>query len=153
MADSKNPTLGASLRTSEDAGQITHNKFVFDFSKAYAPAAIAATDRIFIGMVPAGEVLMPHLCLLSLPNMDTSGPTGDYSIGAGTDDDALKGSAAAETAVVLSGEDFILTNPVGSKTADTPIYLYFINAVNTPPVTGKVIFDQITRPWNDDIDG
>lgn len=151
--DSKNPTIGTSLRTSEDAGQLTHNKFVFDFAAPYAPTAIVAADRIQVGVVPAGEVLVPQLSLMSIPNMDTSGPTGDYSIGTADDPDALKAAAAAETAVVLFGEDWVLTNPVGAKDVDTPIYVVFTNPVNTPPTSGKITFEQVTRPWDDQIDG
>lgn len=149
--------VSKNLRTSEDAGQLTYNRFVFDFAASYRPPTFtnASSDKIQIGEVPAGEVLVPHLCRIEIPAIDTHGsPTGDYSIGTADDPDALKGTAASETAVVLTGEDILVqASGVGDRDEPTPIYLVALGAHATVAPTGKVVFEQITRPYDATIDG
>lgn len=156
MTTYANPSVGKNVRTSEDAGQLTLNLFVFDLAAtAYQPPALAQNDLIQIGLVPLGEKLVPHLCRIDVPQLDSNGaPTGDYAIGTLADDDALKGSAASETAVTLFGEDFALaTAAVGSASDDTPIYLKAVNASATLPVVGKIVFFAVSRPVRADLDG
>jgi len=157
MATARNPGVSKNVRTSEDAGQLTLNHFEFDLAASYRPTSFAATtsDRIQIGEVPAGEVLVPHLCRIAVPVLDThNSPTGDYSIGTADDADALKGTAASETAVVLSGEDLLVQpDGVGSRDQPTPIYLHALGAHATLAATGKVVFDQVSRPFDATIDG
>lgn len=157
MTTSANHGVSKNVRTGEAAGVPTLNPFVFDFAASYAPATFTSvtSDRIQIGEVPAGEVLVPHLCRISIPQLDSNGaPTGDYSIGTADDPDALKGSAASETAVVLTGEDLLVqATPVGARDVPTPIYIHALAAHATVAVTGKVKFDQVTRPYDVTIDG
>jgi hypothetical protein len=136
------------VNSSEDAGQLTFNAFDFDFAKSYAPAALGAGDKIQIGVVPAGEKLVPQLCRLDMLKIDTGTPTGDYSIGTEDAPTALKGSTASETsAAVLFGEDWSLaTGAVGSADEPTPIYIVIINASDAVPTTGVIRFEQVSRP-------
>ena len=118
-----------------------------------APAAIAADDLIQIGVVPAGNKLVPQLSRISIPAMDSGTPTGDYSIGSADDPDALKGSAASETAVVLFGEDFTpVTSELGALGVDVPVYIKALAASATPPVVGQVIADLVIRPFDSAVD-
>lgn len=157
MTISRNPAVSKNLRTSEAAGQLTLNHFEFDLAGPYAPSTFASTssDRIQIGEVPAGEVLVPHLCRISIPALDANGsPTGDYAIGTEDDPDALKGTAASETPVVLSGEDLLYpAPPIGSPNVPTPIYVSALAAHATLATSGVIVFDQVTRPYDSTIDG
>lgn len=150
------PNTQAAAATATEAGGLTFNKFFYDFAdKAYA-GNLAANDMLCIGVVPAGNVLVPQLSRIDMLQIDTGGaPTGDYSIGTETTADALKASTASETAAAtLFGEDFALaTAEVGSKTVDTPIYVKAINASQTTPTTGKIVAHLVTRPWDSAIDG
>jgi hypothetical protein len=156
MTDSANPSVSKNVRTSEDASALTQNEFVFDFTKSYAPSTFtnASSDRIQIGEVPAGEVLVPHLCRASIPALDVHGsPTGDYSIGVDGSAAVLKGSAASETAVVLFGEDWLVpATPIGSPDEPTPIYITAVAAHATVNSTGQIVFQQVTRPWDHNLD-
>lgn len=153
----QNPATGKNVRTSEDAGQMTLNPFRFDFAGSYRPATFtsASSDRIKIGEVPAGEVLVPHLCRISIPQLDTAGsPTGDYSLGVDGAPASLRASAPSETAVVLTGEDLLVpATPIGSPDEPTPIYLTAVAAHATVAATGVIAFDQVSRPWDSSIDG
>lgn len=157
MTISRNPGVSKNVRTSEAAGQLSLNHFEFDFAAPYAPATFtnSTSDAIQIAEIPAGEVLVPHLCRISIPQLDTDGsPTGDYSIGTEDDPDALKGTAASETAVVLTGEDILVqATPVGSRDQPTPIYVHARGAHATVATTGKVVVDLVTRPYDATIDG
>ena len=155
MATYRNPAVLAAKAVGTEAGDLVLNREVFDFANTgYKAASIANNDLIQIGVVPAGNKLVPHLCLLQIPILDTNGsPTGDYTLGSANDPDALKGSAAAETAVNLSGEDFILgTADLGAQYDDVPIYLKAVNNFATLQVTGKIVFDVVTRPYDPGVD-
>lgn len=153
----KNPQVQKNVNTAEDAGDLVHNQFTFDFAKSYAPGstALGVGDQIQVGVVPAGEVLVPHLCLLRIPAIDSNGsPTGTAAIGTATTDNALKATASVAAAQTLSGEDFTLTTgPIGADNADTPIYLTIKAVMATQITTGKIIFDQVCRPWDSAFDG
>lgn len=155
MTDFKNPATLQGKAIPTEAGDLKINREVFDFANTtYRPAALTTADRIQVGTVPAGCKLVPHLSRLSAPTIDSNGaPTGDYTIGSNGDPDALKGSAPSETAVVLSGEDFLLaTADLGAKYVDVPIYVVPIANSATVPVTGKFIGDWVIRPYDSAVD-
>ncbi|WP_202841965.1 hypothetical protein [Luteimonas saliphila] len=157
MTEYANPGVSKNVRASEDAGQLTYNRFTFDFAASYAPATFtnASSDRIQVGEVPAGEVLVPHLCRMDIPELDTAGsPTGDYSLGIAGAAASLRASAASETPVVLTGEDFLVpATPIGARDVPTPIYLSAVAAHATIAATGVLVFEQVTRPYDVTIDG
>jgi len=154
MTIHKNPTLARAIATPEAAGQTAVNPSVFDFGNAgYRPAALAVNDKIEVGIVPAGFVLVPQLSLLIIPALDSDGtPVGSASLGTAADPDALAASAVG--ARTLFGEDFTLnTGPIGSQTEATPIYLHFTVASDAVPTTGKIRADWVIRPWEAVVDG
>ena len=155
MTTFRNPAVLAGKAVGTKAGELTINREVFDLANTgYRPSAIASGNLIQIGVVPAGNKLVPYLCLLQIPTLDSDGsPTGDYTLGSANDPDALKGSAAAETAVNLSGEDFIVgTADLGALADDVPIYLKATNNIATLAATGKIVFDVVTRPYDSTVD-
>lgn len=154
MADFANPNINDVLPNVPDTGTIAFNRFIYDQAADYHSDDINVGDRIQIGVVPAGQVLVPHLSRLSLPALEGASPASDYTIGTDADPDALKGSAASETAVVLFGEDWLApAASVGHPSQDTPIYITFITAdqVNEA-VTGQIVFEPALRAWRDDLD-
>lgn len=155
MANTYNPAVKQGVAVPVSAGDIVMNRFIYDFAQtSYADADINDTDTITIGVVPAGCKLVPHLSRISIPILDTNGaPTGDYSLGTATDPDALKGSAAAETAVVLSGEDFtVLTSELGAKASDVEVILTAIGNVATTTAVGKIYVELAIRPYDSRLD-
>jgi hypothetical protein len=150
MATSRNAGAFNRLITGDMAGGLQFQKFIFDFAQtSYAPTSIITGSKIQIGCVPAGFKLVPALCRLALPAVDTSGTSSDYTIGNDDDVDSLKGSAAAETAQTYFGEDWLVTTgEIGSATDDVPIYLYYTGTVGTIAATGKIYFDQVIRPFD-----
>lgn len=150
------PNTQAAAATATEAGGLTFNKFFYDFADKTYAGNLAANDLLCIGVVPAGNKLVPHLSRIDMIQIDSGGaPTGDYSIGTADVPDALKASTASETAAaILFGEDFALaTAEVGSKTVDTPIYVKAINASQTTPTIGKIVSHLVTRPWDSASDG
>jgi hypothetical protein len=145
-----NPGVSRNLRTADDAGDLTFNAFVFDLANtAYAPTAIANGDKIQIGTVPAGEKLVAHLCRLDIPVIDTDvSPTATGTVGTAASAAAVAGSQTlSASAKLLTAEDFALTTAeVGDANVDTPIYLTFTAAVKTLAATGKIVFEQVSRP-------
>lgn len=154
MATYKNPAVDGPQATPCAAGELKTNRHVFDFAGNYAPASIAVSDLIQIGVVPAGCKLVPQLSRASIPILDTNGaPTGDYTIGSADDPDALKGSAAAETAVVLFGEDWTaVTGELGAKAEDVPVYITATAAAATAQVAGQIVADLVIRPFDSAVD-
>lgn len=151
-----NPAAERSMSNTDRAGTIVVNPFAFDVANAaYKPASLGIGDKIQIGIVPAGCVLLPHLSLVRIPALDTNGsPTGSASIGTAASAANLKATAVVTSAQTLSGEDFLLSNgPIGSKTVDTPIYLTFTIAVATLQTTGTIYADLACRAWDTTIDG
>lgn len=133
------------------AGQPTIIPSRFDFAVAsYRPAALAANDRVLIGIVPAGCRLVPHLSRIALPALSTG--TGNYSVGTGAAPANLAAAAASNAARVLSGEN-ILQASVGSREVDTPIYAVITVASQAVPTTGAIVADLVVRPWDTAIDG
>ena len=154
MSTYKNPAVDQGQATPLQAGELVLNRFEFDLAGAYAPSDLNNGDLIQIGVVPAGCKLVPHLCRISVPQLDSDGsPTGDWTLGSTDDPDALKGSSAAETAVVLSGEDFTAdTSDLGAESADVKVYLKVVADVATVPSTGVIAADLVVRAFNDRTD-
>jgi hypothetical protein len=150
MTTSKNPNVDGPQATPCEAGGLKFNRHVFDFAASYAPAAVVTGALIQIGVVPAGNKLVPHLSRIAIPALDTNGaPTGDYTVGSADDPDALKAAAAAETAVVLSGEDFtVVTSELGALAEDVPVYITATGDFATVAATGKVFADLVIRPFD-----
>jgi hypothetical protein len=141
----------AAVVAASAANSLTVNRFDFNLAGGERPTTKVAGDRIKIGVVPPLEKLVPHLCLLIIPQLDSNGaPTGDYSVGSEDDADALKASAPAETAVTLSGEDFILTGTgdIGAEAEEVGIYITLDNTLATLALTGVIKFVQVTRPYD-----
>jgi len=157
MTTYANPASAKNLRSAPDASDLVHQYFEFDFANtAYRPSTIAANDLLEIAIVPAGHRSVPHLWRIDMIPIDTDGsPTGDYSIGTSGSAAALKASTASETAAyTMTAEDFALsTAEVGSRTADTSIYVKAINASATAPTTGKIKVWAVYRAWDVAIDG
>lgn len=159
--------LGNQVCTGDDAGGLRLNVFSLDLANPQVidaatpqngPAKLtapAANDLLQIGVVPAGEVLVPQLCNLRVPIVDTNGsPTGSFQLGTLATANALLGTTLVNAASSQFGEDFTLTTgPIGADNADTPIYMKWIAIVATLAVTGKIVFEQITRPFQTPYDG
>lgn len=154
MTTYTNPATERSLVNTDSAGVLACNPSKFALGASYAPSDINTGDLIQIGIVPAGCKLVPHLCRISVPVLDSNGaPTGDYSIGSATDPDALKDTAASETAVVLSGEDFTAdTSELGARNVDVPVYIKALADSATTPTTGTIDVDLVIRAYDANVD-
>lgn len=155
MSTYKNPNVDGPKSMPLQAGQPVIAPEVFDFANTgYRPTDVNNGDLIQVGVVPAGCKLVPHLSRLSIPQLDTNAaPTGDYTVGSADDPDALKGSAAAETAVVLSGEDFTAgTSALGAKYVDVPIYVKAVADFATTAAAGKITADWVYRAFDSAVD-
>lgn len=133
MATFKNPENAKRVPSVFQQHTLCIVPYEFDLSASYASGAEAAESLIEVGIVPPDCVLVPEHCLLDIPQLDTNGvPTGDYEIGTEADTDALKASAAAETAAVLFGEDWNRpTTAVGGYPSATSIVIRVVNAIAT----------------------
>ena len=149
-----NPAVVRNLRTTDDASDLTVNIFNFDLAdSAYKPASIANGDQIQIGTLPGGEALVPHLCRLDVPIIDSDGSaTGSASIGTADTPAALKATTSVAAALLLTNEDFALATAgtIGNANDDVPIYLTFTAAVATLATSGKITFVQISRAFRQD---
>lgn len=117
------------------------------------PAAPASGDQIQIGVIPAGHVLVPHLSLIRVPELDSNASaTGKFKLGTDAANTAVAVEQNAGGDIVLSGEDLVLTGTVGSQTDDTPIYLTLSAALATKVTTGKIVADLAIRSYRQDID-
>ena len=154
MATTYNPAVRQGKAIPTEAGALKLLREVYTLGASYASADINNADLIQVGVVPAGCKLVPHLSRLSVPVIDSNGvPTGDYSVGSATAPGALKGTAASETAVTLSGEDFDLVNgALGAKSVDVPIYVKALADSATTPTTGSFVADWVIRPYESGID-
>lgn len=154
MADYSNPNVNDVLPNVPDVGSIAFNRFIYDQAADYHSSDLNVGDRIQIGVVPAGQVLIPHLTRASIPALEGATPASDYTIGTAAAPAALKGSAASETPVVLFGEDWLVpAASIGSPDQDTPIYITFITAdMVNEATTGQIVFEPVTRAWRDDLD-
>lgn len=147
-----NALLVAAVTPSENGAVYIDRQITDLANRSVFPAAVANADQVQIGVVPAGTVLIPHLCCFRFPRLDTNAaPTGKFKIGTDTVLDAIVLEQNGNAAVALTAEDFVLTGVIGSPTDDTPIYLNASAAVLTLG-TGKVVLDVALRAWSDDVD-
>lgn len=155
MATYKNPAVLQGKAVPQQAGELVlPAREVFDFANtAYKPAAIVNTDKIQIGVIPAGCKLVPHLASIQIPIIDTNGaPTGQASIGTATTPAALKAAAAVSGAAQrLTGED-LLPADIGAKDVDVPVYLTFTANVATLQTVGKILADLPVRSYDSSVD-
>jgi hypothetical protein len=155
MSDYSNPNIGDVLPNVPAVGALAFNRSVFDFADAdYKPASLLLADRIQIGVVPAGQVLVPHLTRAAIPAIEAGGPLSDYTIGTDTSPAILKGSTDSGVAQALSGEDWLVpATAIGHPTEDTPIYITIITAnAAGPAAAGQIVFEPVTRAWRDELD-
>lgn len=122
-------------------------------SPGYWPATIAIGDQIQIGVVPQGAVLVPWLCNLNLPVID-SGPAGTLQgqIGTAATPAALKAATAMEAAQNIPGSAFSPTAVIGDPVNPVPIFITATAAAVAAAQTGRIVFDLAYRPWRDDTD-
>lgn len=128
-------------------------------ASGFLTAAPASGDNIQIGVVPAGCKLVPQMCTIQVPVLDTNAAsTVKYKIGSVATPAALvlektPGNNAKST---VAASDFIVgAAGFGSPTDDVPIYLNLSAAVATQPAAGargKVIFDVAFRAWDSVVD-
>lgn len=141
--------------TPDYVGVLVGKRFRTDLSdRTNLPAGtdpIVTTDSLQIGVVPAGYVLVPHLCNIRIPVLDVAAG-GDYSIGTIADPDALAAAAAAETARALFGEDFTLTNVVGDIDDDVAIIIKPTTNFTALDATGVILADLVYRVFDPVLD-
>lgn len=146
--------------TPNESGGLYIDRQVTNLDAAgFLTANPASGDNIQIGVVPAGCKLVPHLCLLQVPVLDTNATsTVKYKVGSV----ATVGALAAEvtpgnnaTSTVASASFIVGAAGFGSPTDDVPIYLNLSAAVATQPAAGargKVLFDLALRAWDSKFD-
>lgn len=118
------------------------------------PAAPASGDQIQIGVIPAGHVLVPHLSLFQVPELDSNAsPTGKFKLGTDANATAIAAEQNGGGPLVLSGEDLVLTGTVGSQTDDTPVFLTLSAALATKATTGAIVADLAIRAFRQGVDG
>lgn len=153
MTQYKNAKLVPAI-TPEASGELLLDRQVTNLATpGYWPPAIALGDQLQIGKVPAGCVLVPWLCNIALPQLDSNGSaTLSVSIGTAATPAALKATAAAGAAANVAGSALAPGVVIGDPVNDTPIFLTATAAAATAAQTGKVIADLVFRPWRDDTD-
>ena len=158
MPTYSNPSLAPLTPIPSSVGPVIHDRRTFDLAAAagYRPASLVNGDDIVLFTVPAGCVLVPHLCRIAFPVIDSNGsPTGQASIGTTTTPAALRAAASVGTAVrVDSGEDFLQPSaPIGSPTEPVNVVLRFTANVATLATTGQIVCDYFVRAYRTDVDG
>lgn len=148
-----NPKLNSRITPTAN-GALYIDRQVTDLSDPVQfPASAANGDQIQIGVVPAGSKLVPRLCTLQIPLLDTNASkTGKFKIGTAATPDALVNEytiAAAVTDLQTNFKDV----EIGSATDDTPIYLTLSADLATQAASGKILFDVAMRAWDSEIDG
>ncbi|MGH8117636.1 MAG: hypothetical protein ACREPJ_10080 [Rhodanobacteraceae bacterium] len=152
MATRNNPKLVART-TPAASGALYIDRQVTNLADPLQVPAHANGDRLQIGVVPAGTKLVPHLCRLAVPKLDTNGSgTGKVKIGTADTADALVAEAAATSAINDLQTSFKAAE-IGSATADTPIYLTLSAALATQVTSGSIVFDLALRAWDSKVDG
>jgi hypothetical protein len=144
--------------TPDGAGELYIDRQVTNLD-AIVTSAPASGDNIQIGIVPAGCKLVPHLCLLQVPVLDTNAAsTVKYKIGTVASVAALAAEVTPgnnATSSIASASFLVGAAGFGSPTDDVPIYLTLSAAVATQPAAGargKVLFDVALRAWDSVID-
>jgi hypothetical protein len=112
------------------AGLMAIDKFTFSLAASYATGAATDESLIEIGIVPAGQVLVPQLSLLDIPVLDSNGaPTGDYEIGTAAVPAALKASETEDTPILIRVVNVIATLGSGTITFQ-PVFENFRRGVH-----------------------
>lgn len=158
MPTYSNPSLAPLTPIPSAVGPLIHDRRTFDPAAAagYRPPSLIIGDDIVLFTVPAGCVLVPHLCRFAFPVIDSAGsPTGQASIGTTAVPAALRAAQSVGTAVrVDSGEDFLQpAAPIGNPTEPVNVVLRFTAAVATLAASGQIVCDFVTRAYRTDIDG
>jgi hypothetical protein len=146
--------------TPDASGDLCLDRQITDLDAAgFLTSAPASGDNIQIGVVPAGCKLVPHLCLLQVPALDTNAAsTVKYKIGSVATAAALAAEVTPgnnATSVVPAASFIVTAAGFGSPTDDTPVYLNLSAAVATQPAAGargKVLFDLALRAWDSVLD-
>ncbi|KLD65429.1 hypothetical protein [Dyella japonica] len=148
-----NAKLVASI-TAFAVGALYVDRQVTDLAdRGVIPAGVLNGDKIQIGVVPAGHVLVPQHCTIQIPKLDTNAvATGKFKIGTDAKADALVAEKTAGAAIVLRGSDCDVTATIGDPSEDTPIYLGVTGPLATQAQTGKIIADLVIRAWQSEVD-
>lgn len=158
MATYSNPSLATLTPIPSAVGPLIHDRRVFDLAAAagYRPSTLVSGDDIVLFTVPAGCVLVPHLCRIAFPVIDSNGaPTGQASIGTTAVPAALRAAQAISgSARVDSGEDFLApAAPIGHPTEPVNVVLRLTANVATIAASGQIVSDFVVRAYRSDIDG
>lgn len=158
MPTYSNPSLAPLTPIPSSVGPLIHDRRTFDLaaSAGHRPASLVSGDDIVLFTVPAGCVLVPHLCRFSFPVIDSAGsPTGQASIGTTAVPAALRAAAVVSGAARIdSGEDLLQpTAPIGHPTEPVNVVLRFTANVATLATTGQIVSDFVVRAYRTDIDG
>ncbi|MDN5925036.1 MAG: hypothetical protein L0H70_08565 [Xanthomonadales bacterium] len=148
MSKYDNSTLAAAV-TPFAAGAVYVDQQVTDVAGDDFPTSIADGDLVQIGVVPANCVLVPHLCNIAVPILDTNGTaTLKFTVGTAADTDVLVSSEKdAKAAVTLKPGD-LLPATVGDPENDTPIYLVATAAAATLATSGTITADLAVRAYS-----
>lgn len=142
--------------TPAEAGALYVDRQITDLANAdQFPTVPASGDSIQIGVVPAGCKLVPQLCTIQVPILDSNGaPTVKYKIGSVATAAALAAEKTPGAAVsVVATTDFIVAAAgFGSPTDDVPIYLNLSAARATATTIGKILADLALRAWDSELD-
>lgn len=164
MPTYRNPSLSQLTPIPSAVGVLIHDRRTFDLAAGagYRPPSLVNGDDIVLYEIPAGQVLVPHLCRFSLPQIDSNGtPTGQASIGHIINTPtptavpaSLRAAAAVSAARIDSAEDLLQpAAPIGHPTSPTLLVLRLTANVATLATTGQIIADVVTRAYRSDIDG
>lgn len=117
------------------------------------PSTIAVGDQIQIGVVPRGCVLVPWLCNINLPVLD-SGPSGTLSVSIGTQATpaALKATAAATGAQNVAGSALAPGVVIGDPVNDVPLFITATAAAVKAATAGTIVADLAFRAWSSNVD-
>lgn len=152
MATHNNPKLRSRITPTAN-GALYIDRQVTDLADPVQVPTLANGDLLQIGVVPAGSKLVPHLCRLALPEIDSNAsPTGKVKIGTAATADALVAEASVGAPVTDLQSSFKAVE-IGSATDDTPIYATLSAALATQAATGKIVFDVALRAWDSVVDG
>lgn len=153
MSTNNNPKLVSRVSAFAN-GALYIDRQITDVSDpVQVPAALANGDLLQIGVVPAGSKLVPRLCTLQIPKLDTNvSATGQGKVGTAAVADALVVAASLGAAITDLQTNFKDVE-IGSATDDTPIYLTLSAALATQATTGKIVFDVALRAWDSEVDG
>ena len=154
MTIRNNPKLVAGVTPDANGDLLIDRQITNLADRGFIPANLANGDSIQIGVVPAGCVLVNHLCAIQVGILDKSGaPTVKYKIGSTASVAALAAEKTPGAAVSqVKPADFVIGPVFGSPTDDTPIYLTLSAAIAAQATEGKIVADWALRNWSDALD-